>query len=411
MKKKLIYHFSFLCIIVFFINCFVIAKEPNSEPLELIGQSSHDADQIIISLDSAFIITGGDMHNNEIKIWNTSGRVIKNLTGHKSKIDVLSISNDGKTFLSAGDDQYLIKWDITRGKQLKKIHLKNPLFFIKQTPDLIIGQEYNVIKIWDNNLKLIRSFSIEPPHNGIINISPDGSRIYIACLEQGKNGTIKIYNNTGELLSTFSVHPDIIQNIQISSDGNYVITNTDKEIKIWDRSGKFIREIDTSSIFKETSINKLIISPNSKYLIIDTSIKALGYVFKHCNRVYIFTFDGKLIKSVDNIDRIKNLVFSPNNKFFTYTTYGDHFIYDFSRGSQRKINESSCVGIENISISPDGKYILSNYTDGKLQLIDISGKQMVNIYNAKKSKGKAVWDKSSLGFYVNNSMGKSIFIR
>ena len=140
-----------------------------------------------------------------------------------------------------------------------------------------------------------KPFIIEKGHTSsiyAIAISPDGKYIV-----SGSNKTIKIWDfKTGECLNTLEGHTSSINSIAISPDGKYIVSGSiDTTIKIWDfKTGECLNTLEGHI----DSVNSISISPDGKYIVSgsdDDTIKI--WDFKTFE--YIYTIDKSYQISID----------------------------------------------------------------------------------------------------------------
>ena len=176
-----------------------------------------------------------------------------------------------------------------------------------------------------------KPFIIEKGHTSsiyAIAISPDGKYIV-----SGSNKTIKIWDfKTGECLNTLEGHTSSINSIAISPDGKYIVSGSwDKTIKIWDfKTGEFLNTLEGHKFY----VSSIAISPDGKYIV-----------------------SGSRDKTIK--------------------------IWDFKTGECLNTLEGHKYFVNSIAISPDGKYIVSGSLDDTIKIWDF--KTFEYIYTIDKS--------------------------
>lgn len=184
-------------------------------------------------------LAGGNFNNN-IDIWEVStGKVIKTLKGHESKIQIISYSPDGKSIASAAEDIKLKIWSTESWKNTIDVH-QNQQYTLCFSPDgkfIICGNEVfdvgtgEIVKKFDK-FREIKCFS------------PDGK--YVAASGQSDD-EIKIINfETGELVRTLKGHASFIHTICFNPTGEYLASaSNDETVKIWNvATGEMIDSLE-----------------------------------------------------------------------------------------------------------------------------------------------------------------------
>jgi WD40 repeat protein len=67
--------------------------------------------------NGSLIAVAGD--DGAIRLWNTSGRLLHTLRGHRGVVQRVVFSPDGTTVASAGDDHTARLWDASTGVELR----------------------------------------------------------------------------------------------------------------------------------------------------------------------------------------------------------------------------------------------------------------------------------------------------
>ncbi|MDJ0697774.1 WD40 repeat domain-containing protein [Mastigocoleus sp. MO_188.B34] len=271
-----------------------------------------------LSSDGNILASVGD---NIATLWNVkTGKQIKTLTLYKS-VKSISLSSDGNILASFGDNTVTL-WDVKTGKKIKTL-VEYQVESISFSPDSKIfafADSRGVIRLWDNITKEIKIVTGHTSSIYDISFSPDAKLL----ASGSRDSTVKLWNtSTGKLSKTLTGHKELVYNIVFSPNGKFLASaSLDDTVKLWDTTtGK---EIKT---FIRNSFSSVSFSSDSKILAFA---------------------DGKAIKlwNVRTLKLIKNL------KAYERSKWGWKF---FDRPG-------------NISFSPYGKLLASQYNQKKVRL-------------------------------------------
>jgi WD40 repeat protein len=280
------------------------------------------------------------------------------LEGHTGAVKTVAIIPNGRNIISGSDDRTLRIWDWTSGTSKKplKDH-RNWVQAVITTPDgqqVVSGSTDGTIKVWNLETETLE-YTLGPydvakdidatstdHQNEIQDISterqsgvqavvmtPDGRRI-VSGMTDGRLIVWDVASRTPEY--TLKEHIAGIEAIIMMQDGQkFVSASRDFTIKLWN----FTQKESERSWDSDTFIVKtLTITPDNQYLI---SGSTDGII-----RIWDMTAETK-----DTIDKPKYKILTSKD------TYDGH------------VNS-----VISISITPDGRHLLSGSTDGSIKVWD-----------------------------------------
>src|SRR4028119_245433 len=169
-------------------------ERPGEGALRTLAGHSDSVTAVAIAPDGKTAISASD--DQTLKIWDTeTGRELKTLTGHSSEVRAVAIAPDGKIAISASDDQTLKIWDTETGRELKTL----------------TGHSSVVTAV---------------------DLAPDGKTAISASLDF----SLKIWDTeTGRELKTLRGHSSGVTAVDLAPDGKTAISASyDETLKIWD---------------------------------------------------------------------------------------------------------------------------------------------------------------------------------
>ncbi|MGZ8554215.1 MAG: WD40 repeat domain-containing protein [Chitinophagaceae bacterium] len=323
-------------------------------------------------------------------LWHHSKQVNSNiyipnkiLNSHLSEIWTVKFSPDGNWLASGSVDSTIKVWNKENGKIILDIKQPNGITAIDFSPggNLLASASYDSkVRLW----KLPEGLLVKEfiGHTGTVwsaSFSPDGKTI-ASC---GEDATIKLWNaESGELVRTFHGHTRNVWDVKFSPDGNNLASGSfDKTIRIWNLTdGKLLHTLAKHS----EAIVALAFSPDGKKLASTSDDKTI----KLWN-----TNDWSLIYSLEVPEHNQAADFSPDNKLlltggrdktslgeFLQTIFGDSEynkgvsmrLWDVQTGRLLQTFSKHSNDVNDVSFSPDGKWIAGASSDKTIALWQLS---------------------------------------
>jgi len=339
--------------------------------MTLCGHKSH-VNSVALSPDGKHIVSGGE--DNTIKVWDTkTGAEVMTISitaGNEESC--VAISPDGKRIVSGDDSGQVNVWDVASGKEV--MTLKGHERFVSsvafsQDGKLIASGSYDdTVKVWDAETG--KQVMTLPGHeSGVtcVAFSPDGKRIV-----SGDNwGKIRVWDAvTGNKMLTLEEY--WVSSVSFSPDGKLMVVGGGNEIQIWDATTTTkvttLRGHDGSTL-------SVAFSPDGKN-VVSGSMDNMIKVWDTATGEELMTLRGHEYS-------VSSVTFTPDGKKIISGSYdGTIKVWDLSVAREF----TRIVGrlVNSIVFSPDGKRIVSGSRDGQVKVWDVaSGTELMNLRGHK----------------------------
>lgn len=296
---------------------------------------------------SAFAFTPDEQkliygRGDTIEIWDLQKKeLINRLEDHINNVICVAITPDGQTLVSTDLDRTIKIWDLKTSELVNSISCSNSIILVAITPDgknLISSEVSNIINLWDLDTQeiqkqLLTGHSWYPHWHKCIVISPKQQRIIVG------NKSIKSYDlKTGKLVTIIGTNLGWVYALALTPDGKTLISSHDKIIKIWDlTANKYPVVRLTLKSFTE-KVYALTLTPDSKRLI------SAGCKINEDYENEDYEDDG-----YESLIEIWDLNTGEQLHSIKEYTTSNNYVY--------------CL-----TITPDGKKLLSGYRDGTIKI-------------------------------------------
>ncbi len=338
--------------------------ESGKEIQSLTGQTRY----CTMSPDGKFVVATS---YRNLKLWElASGKEIRTFTGHNRTVNSCFISPDGKSMVSASEDNTLKLWNLQSGKEIRTFtgH-KGIVWHCAISPDgktLVSASSDHTLKLWElSSGKEKRTFT---RHQSAVNscaILPGGKSLVSAS----EDYTLKLWElSCGKELRTFNGHKDAVNNCAILQDGKFLVSaSEDNTLKLWElESGKEIRTLTGHTY----GVSCCVPMPNGKRVLSasgDNSVKLWDVE----TGKEIRTFNGhtaSVYSCAPMLDGKRVLSASADNTVE---------LWDIETGKEIRTFSGHTDSVMCCTPTPDGKRMLSASADNTVKLWDVeTGKEI-----------------------------------
>lgn len=357
------------------------------------------------SADGRYIVSGGGVNDRTVRIWDAAtGNILKVLSGHTNAVTAVCFSPDGKYVVSGSYDGTVKFWDVLTGANIKTYqeHFLENILTLNLSHDgkyLVTGNGNKTIRIIDVNANkdlvllpgdktnLEQGF-FYPDGNSVINTSED----LTANNAGSTNLTVKIWDWSGsEKVSAFQSIKKLLKDVNDAS-GSLKILGFSRDFKnviscysIGAKSIINIYDLKTGECKKTLNYSGSIYSINIAAFSTDSKILAIG---DNNGTVEVWNIEREMVlkstfKSFKN--GLEAISVSPDGKLIV--TGGDEGngsnslkVWNANDGKKIFTMTGHVNGINSVCFSPDGKFIVSGSCDGNIKVWNVlTGKEVKNI--------------------------------
>ncbi|KIJ66826.1 hypothetical protein HYDPIDRAFT_86046, partial [Hydnomerulius pinastri MD-312] len=226
---------------------------------------------IAASEDGRFLASGG--RDGRVIIWDTESHEkvveMKNPGWSLGVVCSLSFSPDSQRIVSGSEDESVIVWCTKTGDRLAGPFMGHSgwVYSVAFSPNgvQVASCDGHNIHIWHSHTAERTIPPITAPGFGAISLvwTPDGKQIVTGCYL-----SIRIFDSaTGSQVAEWDAHTNFIRSLALSRHGQYLVTGSDKTVKVWDalshhQIGHSLQHTSDS----DNGVRCVAISPDSRYI-------------------------------------------------------------------------------------------------------------------------------------------------
>ena len=183
----------------------------------------------------------------KISIWNVNDLSERlGWWAHSGTIYDITLSPDGKTLATTGEDKLIRFWNLDNGKRIKQIEAHSaPVMSLAFKPDgtaIASGAADKELKIWDVKTREQKNLVTGHPGNVASIVWPDNKAGLITASD---DGALRLCSESSKSpVKTWAKAADLVHSLDVTTDGKKFFGGSENgQVYEWDRSGKIIRTL------------------------------------------------------------------------------------------------------------------------------------------------------------------------
>lgn len=335
---------------------------------------------LAIAPDGKTIVSASD--DQTVKIWQIDGTLLYTLTGHTDDVEAVAIdgsNREGKMIASVSRDKTIKLWSMdgdllnTLSGHTSRVY---DVAFKPHEAAIASASRDKTIKLWRLNNKIVTPFYGHSSRVYDVVFSPNNEMIASASRDK----TANLWDLEGNLLHTFKGHTAEIEKVAFSPDSKLLATGSwDHTIKLWQTDGKLIADL----IGHTDSIASLDFNPKEAIIASVAADQTLR----------LWDFEGNLIQTSPLTGgRAYDVEFSSDGKLIAISVGTSVQLWErVSAGKYRiskkigscQLLDSNCNShtddIEELSFSPDDSMIATGSRDSTVKVWDLDGNYLYTL--------------------------------
>ncbi len=329
---------------------------------------------VSFSADRQYIVSAGQ--DCQVRIWNSADdKLIHKLQGHTGVINSVNFSADGQYIVSAGQDRQVLVWNSALGKLIHRLegHTKciRSVDFSADGKLIASGGEDDTVCVWDREkgeiLHILKGHAQEVTW---VQFSANDKHIVSADAA----GTIEVWDTqTANLLDTLvGSHHDSDQTI-LSADARFAALKEESRVKLWEVNTSFSQKRIDGHTYP---VNAVSTAPKSPLLISAGDDGKICIWNAKTAQLQATLSQPEWSKNwnENRDDWIKSVCLSPDGQYIASAGSRGRVVVWNAKTNQRLSNWQEGHNLSqlmrSINFSANGERIVAGGEDGKIRVWD-----------------------------------------
>ncbi|MGB6546171.1 MAG: protein kinase [Candidatus Acidiferrales bacterium] len=230
-----------------------------------------------LSPDGNTILSGDN--DKTLKVWDvTTGNNVRTLSRQGGPIFGVAFTPDGTQMAGASYDKSVVTWNASSGDAVMKYPGDFPLWTVAYSPDgntVAAGGDGKTISLWENSSgKFVGSMQDTAGEINRIRFSPDGHLL----AGGGDDSIVYLWNVSDQSeVAELKSHTGNILSVAFSADGNHLATADSKGvIYLWNVGTGTLAPYKMLSATDGKAINDVVFTPDGNYVISASADNNIG---------------------------------------------------------------------------------------------------------------------------------------
>ncbi len=235
------------------------------------GSTAGSIASLSFSQDSTKLVSGS--YDGEVTLWDIlTGKEVMTFQTHAKTVNTVSISPDNRVIVSGNDSQQIMVWNMSTSDNrtfktaegVSMTRTVTPYAFSRNGRHALSTDERNSLILWDiSSGKEVKRLSGSHGEITALALSPDGSQ----ALAGTSGGNLVIFDvASGKDIRTLKGHRGLVRSVVFSNDGAYAFSGShDDTARLWEIStGKEVGQLTTEN---PKQIKAVAMSPDQRLLV------------------------------------------------------------------------------------------------------------------------------------------------
>ena len=312
-----------------------------------------------------------------LRVWDIeNGRCLRILEGHCGSITSVSLSPDGRLAVSGSEDGTLRVWDLRnrQGLHTPKGHkdLVASLSLSSNGKRVVSGSWDKTLRVWDlENGQCLHTLKGHENYVTSVSITTDGRRVVSGSWDK----TLRVWDlECGKCLRILKGHKDHVIIVNITPDGQRVVSGSwdhDRDLRVWDlESGQCLLGFEVAGYDGSGGfINVTITTDGRRAITIDPPFDCTLKLWNLENGKHLRTLSG-------HKDHVRSVSITPDGRRVVSGSRDKTLrVWDLENGQCLHTLKGHKDCVTSVSITPDGRRVVSGSWDNTLRVWDLENWQ------------------------------------